>query len=259
MSGLARSTSRNATGPLLVRDLRVVHNGRVAWSDDEHDALRVLVAVRDWPRSYHRGSRLAFDVRLPPGSRQGPQIDRNAVRMTWFSYRHNRLLLTAYCLFDRYGTIRGRMVAPTLPVVLRNGAGYLLDARGKVVTERGAPTRRATHKRAVHTGERIPNPEALDRYPVLLGRDLILAGFSRVKEARVDVRDQRRRVIDAAKELAKPVTKPPKRGATDQRRPALIRADVIGPEGSNRGLRIMPTDDYLVAHAARWAARQHDR
>ena len=244
-------------GPMLVRDLHVVHDGRVAWSDGKHGSLRVLAAVRDWPRSFHRDARLAFDVRLPPGSRQGPQIDRNAVRMTWFSYRHNRLLLTAYCLFDRYGTVHGRMVAPTLPAVLRNEAGYLLDARGKVIAERGAPTRRATHKRAVQTGERVPNPEALTRYRALIGRDLILAGFSRVKEAHADVRDQRRRVIDAAKDLAKPVAKPPKRGATDQRRPALIRAEVIGPDGPNRGLRIMPTDDYLVAHAARWAARKH--
>ena len=240
-------------GPMLERDLRVVHSGRVAWSDGEHGALRVLVSVRDWPRSYHRDARLAFDVRLPPGSRQGPQIDRKAVRLTWFSYRHNRLLLTAYCLFDRYGTVRGRMVAPTLPVVQRNEAGYLLDAHGKVVTEHGAATRRATHKRAVHTGERVPNPEALTRYPVLTGRDLILAGFSHIKEARADVRDQRRRVIDAAKELAKPITKPPKR------RPALIRAEVIGRDGPNRGLRIMPTDEYLVAHAARWAARKHGK
>lgn len=243
-------------GPMLVHDLRIVHNGQVAWSDGEYDALRVLVAVRDWPRSYHRDARIAFDVRLPPGSRQGPQIDRKAVRMTWFSYRHNRLLLTVYCLFDKYGTVNGRMVAPTVPVVYTDKAGYVIDAHGNVVTEKKKPTRRVTHPHAVQTGARKANPEALTKYPVLTGRDLILAGYSRVADTPKRRHDQRQRVLGAAMDLANPVTDPPKHGATDRRRPALLRAEVISG-GPDVGLQLMPTDEYLTAHAARWAARQH--
>ena len=246
-------------GPMLVRDLRIVHNGKVAWSDGEYDALRVLVAVRDWPRSYHRDARIAFDVRLPPGSRQGPQIDRNAVRMTWFSYRHNRLLLTVYCLFDKYGTVNGRMVAPTVPVVHTDQAGYVVDVRGKVVTENKKPTRRVTHPHAVQTGDRKPNPEALTKYPVLTGRDLILTGYPLVADTPKRRHDQRQRVLlSAAVDLANPIIDLPKHGATDRRLPALLRAEILR-DGSTVGLQIMPTDEYLTAHAARWAARQHAR
>lgn len=228
----------------------------MTWRNGARGARRVLVAVRDWPGSFDSDEPLSFDLRLPPGSRQGPQIDRNAVRMTWFSYRHNRILLTAYCLFDKYGTVKGRMVSPTMPVVGTDKAGYVIDARGKMVTENGKPTRRATHPRAVQTGERKPNPEALTKYPVLTGRDLILIGYSRVADTPKRRHEQRQRVLEAATDLAKPVTEPPKHGATDRRRPALLHAEVLG-DGPDVGLQLMPTDEYLAAHAARWAARQH--
>ena len=243
-------------GPRLTEALRVVHNGKVSWRNGARGALRVLVAVRDWPGSFDSDEPLSFDLRLPPGSRQGPQIDRNAVRMTWFSHRHNRILLTAYCLFDKYGTVNGRMVSPTIPVVGTNKAGYVIDARGNVVTENGKPTRRVTHPRAVQTGARRPNPEALSKYPVLTGRDLILAGYSRVADTPKRRYEQRQRVLEAATDLAEPVTMPPKQGATDRRRPALLRAEVLS-DGPDARLQLMPTDEYLAAHAARWAARRH--
>ena len=243
-------------GRMLWNALREVHSGKVAWSEGDRGALRVLVTVHDWPRSFAHNAPLAFGVMLPPGSRQGAQIDRYAVRGTWHSYRQNRLLLVAYCLFDRYGTIAGRMIAPTLPVVHRDPAGYVLGASGKVLTERGRPSRRATHPRAVQTGQREPNPEALRHYPVLTGHDLILAGYPRVADTFAERRDQRRRVITTARELGKPVAEPPKRGAPDRRRAALLRVAVSG-RGSAAELRLMPSDEYLAAHASRWAARKH--
>ena len=252
--GTRYSSSRH--GQMLLSALREVHNGKVAWSDGERGALRVLVTVHDWPRNFAHNAPLAFGVMLPPGSRQGAQIDRYAVRGTWHSYRQNRLLLVAYCLFDRYGTVRGRMISPTIPVVQRDSAGYVLGASGKVLTERGKPSRRATHPRAIHTGQREPNPEALRHYPVLTGRDLILAGYPSVADTLAERRDQRRRVLDAARELAKPVTKPPNRGAPDRRRHALLRVEVRG-RGTATELRLMPSDDYLAAHASRWAARKY--
>ena len=243
-------------GPNLTEALRVVHNGKVTWRSGARGARRVLVAVRDWPESFNSDEPISFDLRLPPGSRQGPQIDRNAVRMTWFSHRHNRILLTAYCLFDKYGTIKGRMMSPTLPVVSTNKAGYVVDARGNVITENGKPTRRVTHPRAVHTGNRRPNPEALAKYPVLTGRDLILAGYSRVADTPKRRHEQRQRVLEAATDLAEPVTVPPKQSATDRRRPALLHAEVLS-DGPEAALQLMPTDEYVAAHAARWAARRH--
>ena len=242
-------------GQMLLNALREVHNGKVAWSAGERGALRVLVTVHDWPRSFAYNALLAFGVMLPPGSRQGAQIDRYAVRGTWHSYRQNRLLLVAYCLFDRYGTVSGRMVSPTLPVVRRDPAGYVLGASGKVLTERRRPSRRATHPHAIQTGQREPNPEALRHYPVLTGRDLVLAGYPRVADTLSERRDQRRRVLAAARELGKPVAESPKRGAPDRRRHALLRVEVSG-RGSAAELRLMPSDEYLAAHASRWAARK---
>ena len=243
-------------GHMLLNALREVHNGKVAWSDGERGALRVLVTVHDWPRSFAHNASLAFGVMLPPGSRQGAQIDRYAVRCTWHSYRQNRLMLVAYCLFDRYGTVGGRMVAPTLPVVHRDPAGYVLGVSGKVLTERGRPSRRATHPHAIQTGQREPNPEARRHYPVLTGRDLILAGYPRMADTLAERRDQRRRVLAAARELGRPVAEPPKRGAPDRRRHALLRVEVSG-RGSAVELRLLPTDEYLTAHARRWAARKY--
>ena len=243
-------------GQMLLNALREVHNGKVSWSDGERGALRVLVTVHDWPRSFALDAPLAFGVMLPPGSRQGAQIDRYAVRGTWHSYRQNRLLLVAYCLFDRYGTVGGRMIAPTLPIVRRDPAGYVLGASGKVLTERGKPSRRATHPHAIQTGQREPNLEARRHYPVLTGRDLILAGYPRVADTLAERRDQRRRVLAAVRELGNPVTEPPKRGAPDRRRHALLRVEVQG-RGSAAELRLMPSDEYLATHASRWAARKH--
>ena len=75
----------------------------------------------------------------------------------------------------------------------RGAAGYVLGASGKVLTERGRPSRRATPPRAVQTDQREPNPEALRHYPVLTGHDLILAGYPRVADTFAERRDQRRR------------------------------------------------------------------
>lgn len=250
--------SSDRHGRMLLNALREVHSGKVAWSEGDRGALRVLVTVHDWPRSFAYDAPLAFGVMLPPGSRQGAQIDRHAVRSTWHSYRQNRLLLVAYCLFDRYGTIDGRLIAPTLPVVRRDPAGYVIGTSGKVLTERGRPSRRATHPRAVQTGQREPNPEALRHYPVLTGHDLILAGYPRVADTSDERRDQRRRVLATARELGRPIAELPKRRAPDRRRHALIRVEVRG-RGLAAELRIMPSDEYLAAHASRWAARNINR
>ena len=92
----------------------------------------------------------------------------------------------------------GRLIAPTLPVA----NGYVLDARGRIVTERGKPTRRATHNRAVQTGAREPNPEATDaRFPWLEGNDLILCTSPTVTDTAARRRDQRRETLRTAEAL----------------------------------------------------------
>ena len=84
-------------------------------------------------------------------------------------------------LFDRHATVRGYLVQRTLPVVERNEAGYVLRADGTIATEKdGRPSRRATHRLAVHVGGREPNPAAEAAYSWLEGHDAILVAHHRV-------------------------------------------------------------------------------
>ena len=149
---------------------------------------------------------------------------------------------------------------PSTPVLGGRGRAIFGRCHPKGVSPASSPTRkptrRVTHPRAVQTSARSPNPEALTKYPVLTGSDLILVGYSRVADTPKRRHEQRQRVLEAATDLAEPVTMPPKQVATDRRCPALLRAEVLG-DGSDVGLQLMPTDEYLTVHAARWAARQH--
>lgn len=244
---------RDRHGPLLIEALKVVSGpdyGTVAWSDGKSGARRVLVLVLDWPRSHEPGEPASFIVTLPPGSRQGPMVDKVVLRnLASASNGQHRMMLTAYCLWDRYGTINGRLVAPTLPVVHRDPAGYVVDARDNVVTEQGAPTRRATHKRAVKTGAREPNPE-VNRYPWLMGRDLILTRHSTIGTTPVNRRKQRERVHADAKALRDSGHLDFEAGYQTQRG---------GGTDELVALRVLPPAAHLEAHAARWAARKHDR
>lgn len=158
-------------GPAMVRGLFNLDAARVRWRGDATGGLYPLVEVYRLPTQPLPAERAVFLSHLSPGSQQGPQADSELLRrLAVASARQHRMMLSAYCLWDRYGTVNGRLIAPTRPqVVRRDGAVYVVDAAGKVVTDRGAPTRRATHRRAVQTGAREANPEA-DRYPWLADR-----------------------------------------------------------------------------------------
>ena len=239
---------QDAKGHNLLRGLFNLDAARVRWRGDAAGGLYPLVEVYRMPDRARPDEVVAFLSHLPPGSRQGVMVDKLLARtLAATSARQHRVMLSAYILWDRYGTVNGRLIAPTLPVVRRDPAGYLVDTRGKVVTERGAPTRRATHRSAVQTGARERNPEA-DRYPWLDGRDLILAGYPAVAATPSGRRDQRRRVIEAVTALR-----------------AVGNLDFEAKYRRVRGgrelvaLRLLPSTAHLEAHAARWAARHHNR
>ena len=152
------------------------------------------------------------------------------------------------CLWDAYGTAKGRLIAPTLPVVKRNKAGYAVSVRGKVLTEHGAPTRRATHPRAVQTGDREPNPEAVRAYPWLTDRDLLLLCHKEVGATDRQLIDQRRRTIETLKAL---------------RDDGLLyfetRYRAVRGGRELEAVRLLPSAAHAEVHAARWAARKHNR
>lgn len=234
-------------GPALLRGLYNLDRARLRWRGDAKGGLYPLVEVYRLPNSAHPDEPLIFLSHLPPSSRQGPQVDRVVLRaLAARSAREHRMMLVAYCLFDRYGTINGRLISPSLPVVRRNPAGYVLGTGGKVQTEKnGVPTRRATHRHAVQTGSRERNPET-ERYPWLEGRDLILTGYPVVGATPAARRDQKRRIMAAATALRKV-------GHLD------FEAKYRTVRGGRElvGLRLLPSMGHVAAHSARWAARKH--
>ena len=157
--------------PKLMSGLRLVDQARIPWENGRY--LWRAVSLTSVPASPALDDRIVFDVSLPPGSGQGPLIHRPTLRRYGVeSAPAYRAYLSLCWYWDRYGTVNGSMIGATRPEVRRDRAGYVLDARGKVVTEHGQPTRRATHLKAVHTGKREPNPAAT-QYPVLSPTDLV--------------------------------------------------------------------------------------
>ena len=234
-------------GPTLLRGLHNLDKARLRWRGDARGGLYPLVEVYRLPNSARPDEPLVFLSHLPPSSRQGPQVDRVILRaLAARSAREHRMMLIAYCLFDRYGTVNGRLISPTLPVVRRDSAGYVLSTSGKVQSEKnGTPTRRATHRRAVQTGARERNPET-ERYPWLEGRDLILAGYPVVGATTAARRIQKHRIMAAATALRKV-------GHIDfeaKYRPVRGGRELVG-------LRLLPSTEHVAAHSARWAAREH--
>ena len=117
---------------------------------------------------------VVFQAHFPPGSDVGAAIDRKVLRIL---FKKSPLAYRGYlslCFeWDRYGARRGKLVRPTLPEVRRSEEGYVLDAKGKILTGKGrVPVRSPYDERAIRTGARLPNPERI-RYPVYGSDNLV--------------------------------------------------------------------------------------
>ena len=113
-----------------------------------------------------------------------------------------RLYLNLTGYWDRFGTFNGHLIGPTMRKVKRNHAGYLLTARGQIVTEGGKPTCRATHPHAVElfdadgTPLRERNP-AVTKYPPITPDQLAQMAY-----AEHDLRNGIRRMRQEARDKA---------------------------------------------------------
>ena len=119
---------------------------------------------------YERDGRMGFYVTRPEGSRQGPLVDASMLRyLRAKGWRLHRIIVTGYCLWDRYGTVNGRLVPLTVPAKVRtDAAGYAVSATGRVLTDHnGRPSRSTTHPKAVQIGkERVSHPNVDRYYPI---------------------------------------------------------------------------------------------
>ncbi|MYJ71726.1 MAG: hypothetical protein F4092_08155, partial [Rhodospirillaceae bacterium] len=98
-------------------------------------------------------------VRLPEGSNRGARVDRPTLRRAGKASAVAWRLYLALCFEWNRIAVKGRIPHLTRPQMKRNIAGYLVDARDKILTDsRGQPMRSGKHARAVETGGREPSP-----------------------------------------------------------------------------------------------------
>ena len=166
-------TGPGRDGPKLRRALLAVHNARIPWENGTWAA----VVVRNTPDMRNLASPLVLEVSLPPGSEAGPMVYRPMLRKYGVqSAAAFRLTLTSAYLWNRYLTVAGKRLPPTVPVVKRSDSGHLIDNTSQVLMKvNGNPATHWNDPRAMRTGEKMRNPE-LNRLPWLTAVDLIEMG-----------------------------------------------------------------------------------
>ena len=126
-----------------------------------------------------RTSRIIIEARLPQDiGKSGMMVEKKVIRITGkkSSAKFNAYL-AACGLFDKYGTVRGKIIDPTLPIERRDNQGYLLDGNGKhILSSNGKRIKNLRSAEAASQLDRERNKDA-DRYPILSKTDLVRACY----------------------------------------------------------------------------------
>ena len=223
--------------PKLVHAMNYLTTSGVPWKG----GIWRPITVRNVP--VELDDKATFDVELPPGSGRGPLVSRPAAhQLGLISAPAYRLYLNLTGYWDQFGTYNGRLISPTIRMVRRNKAGYLIDARSLIVTEKGKPTRRASHPRAVEivaedgTPLRERNP-AISKYPPITSDQLARMAYAE-HDLYNGIRRMRKETRDKALPKVLEVT-----GATME-----VVAD--HPEGHRYNIRVLPSEKHKMAHDA---------
>ena len=168
--------------PHIKRALDVLHTyATIPWIDDQGSlrewrpvAVRAPLideATRDTP--------IYIEVQMPPDARRGHMVIKDVHRLIGMksAAKWNAYHVAAY-LWDKHGTVKGKLVDPTRPVEHRNDQNRLVDATGKPLVDRnGREIKSPYHRDAVCQLDRESNPDAIQRYWVLSSEDLIRACY----------------------------------------------------------------------------------
>ena len=230
--------------PHIERALNLLNsNATVPWIDDTGSLRRWRpVSVRS-PVSIQEANRdtpIFFDVALPPDAQQGHIVHKEIHRLLGMksAAKWNAYHVACY-LWDKYGTVKGKLIDPTRPVERRNTENRLVDADGRALVNRnGREIKSVYHPEAVKQLDREDNPDTIKRYPVLSTEDLILACFPNGYTAA-----NRREYLSRAKAHWEG-----------------LEAEgyiVIHKEGT--GWRILPPPSHVNAHRAIRTASRHSR
>ena len=126
------------------------------------------VIVRGYPSFDDLDSEVIIQIELPSGSDHGPAVNKPILieAGTISDPAFDLELGLAYLWDDAKARNGGYRIYATRPEVLRNTHGYIVDAAGNVIMERGRPATRWNHPKAVRTGRQERNPQA-DKVRVL--------------------------------------------------------------------------------------------
>ena len=176
-----------------------------------------------------RDSRIIIEVSLPPDLHShGMMVEKDVVRLMGkkSSARFNAYL-TACWIFDRYGTVNGKIMDPTMPVARRNDLGDLVDKDEiPIFDSHGKPVKNAKSADAARQLDREANP-GRDRYPILNNDDLTRSCYPRGVPT-----EQRREYLKRAK-----------------RAWTQIEADrFVRIERFDSGWRIMPSERHITLY-----------
>ena len=168
--------------PHIARALGVLHTyATVPWIDDQG-------SIREWrPVAVRaplideatRETPIYIEVQMPPDAKRGHMVIKDIHRKVGMksAAQWNAYHVAAY-LWDKHGTVKGKLVDPTRPIETRDEHNRLVDATGKpLLTRNGKAIQSPYHPEAVRQLEREPNTDAIQRYPVLSTEDLIQACY----------------------------------------------------------------------------------
>ena len=168
--------------PHIKRALDVLHTyATIPWIDDQ-GSLREWrpVAVRaPLMDDATRDTPIYIEVQMPPDARRGHMVIKDVHRLIGMksAAKWNAYHVAAY-LWDKHGTVKGKLVDPTRPVEHRNDQNRLVDTTGKPLVDRnGREIKSPYHRDAVRQLDRESNPDAIQRYRVLSSEDLIRACY----------------------------------------------------------------------------------
>ncbi len=213
--------------PYIINALEVLHfYATVPW-DNGNGRWRPVVVRTPLRPDAKNDAKIFLDVRLPPDARQGMMVEKAILRQLgkesapkYYAYR------IACWLLDKYGTVQGKLSDPTRPVERRNDATHLLANGKRIVSPQGKPITNLYNTNAVRQLPREPNPDAIQRYPVLSDEDLILACFPNT------IDKNPRQLLKRAK------------GYWTE----LEKEGIVSIQKEKSGWRILPSERHLKAH-----------
>ena len=168
--------------PHIKQALATLHNSAtIPWIDDQGNLRQWRpVSVRaPLPDDAKRETPIFIDVQMPPDATRGHMVIKKIHRLTAMksAARWNAYHVACY-LWDKYGTVKGKLVDPTRPIERRDVHNRLVDATGKpILTRNGKEIKSPYHKEAIPQLDREMNPDTLQRYPVLSYEELIRACY----------------------------------------------------------------------------------